>query len=201
MVVAGSEAPHVVGLGGTVREGSASETALRTALRAAEDNGARVTCLTAADLDLPFYDPQATQRSAAARHLVAVLRDADGLIVCSPGYHGALSGLVKNALDYVEDTAADDRAYLTDLPVGCIGVAQGSQAAGAVLADLRSIAHALRAFPTPYGAAVIAGPGALADGQYSDPLVRQRLELVGRQVAEFARMTVRDRRHRLHAGS
>ena len=37
---------------------------------------------------------------------------ADGLIIASPGYHGGISGLVKNALDYVEDLRGDARPYL-----------------------------------------------------------------------------------------
>jgi multimeric flavodoxin WrbA len=39
-----------------------------------------------------------------------VLRRAHGIIVASPGYHGSMSGLVKNALDYAEDMRDDDDA-------------------------------------------------------------------------------------------
>jgi len=169
-----------------VRPNSTSEAALRAALRGAQRAGARTECFAAAELDLPFYDPKLPERSEGAQRLVASLRAADGVIVCSPGYHGALSGLVKNALDYVEDMVRDERVYFSGLPMGCIGVAHGSQAAVTVLGNLRSIAHALRAFPTPYGAAVVVGPGVFADGECVDTQIRDSLELVGRQVAQFA---------------
>ena len=182
--------PLVVGIGGTVRPNSTSEAALRAALRGAQRAGARTECFAAAELDLPFYDPKLPDRSEGAQRLVASLRGADGIIVCSPGYHGALSGLVKNALDYVEDMVRDERVYFSGLPMGCIGVAHGSQAAVTVLGNLRSIAHALRAFPTPYGAAVVVEPGIFADGECVDTDIRESLELVGRQVTQFARSGV-----------
>lgn len=179
------ERPLVVGIGGTVRSDSSSEVGLRSALAAAEAAGARTLCLTAHDIALPFYE-QRTARSANALQLVEALRAADGLIISSPGYHGALSGLVKNALDYAEDLAADPRPYLDGLPIGCVGVAYGKQAAVAVIDQLRSISHALRAFPTPYAAAVVAAPGSFRDGRCVDPELDAQFALVGRQVATFA---------------
>jgi FMN reductase len=179
--------PFIVGIGGTIRPDSTSETALRVALAGAEAAGAQVQLFGAAALDLPFYDPKAAHRSAGAVRLIAALRAADGVVIASPGYHGALSGLIKNALDYIEDMVRDERVYLSGLPVGCIGVAYGSQAAVTVLANLRGIAHALRAFPTPYGAAIVAGPTIFAGGECIDAGTADRLTLVGAQVVELAR--------------
>jgi FMN reductase len=178
--------PLVAGIGGTVRIGSTSEIALRVALQGAHAAGARVRMFSAADLQLPFYDPKSPDRTDRARRLIEALRSADGVIVASPGYHGSLSGMIKNALDYVEDMADDDRVYLDGLPFGCIGVAHGSQAAVSVLTNLRSIAHALRAYPTPYGAAIVAGPHVFADGTCTDAETTSRLRLIGTQVAQMA---------------
>jgi FMN reductase len=179
--------PLVVGIGGTVRVGSTSEIALRVALDGAQAAGARVRMFSAAELDLPFYDPKSPDRTEEARQLVDALRDADGIIVASPGYHGALSGMIKNALDYVEDMAGDERVYLDGLPFGCISVAHGSQAAVMVLTNLRGIAHALRAYPTPYGAAIVAGPHIFAGGACIDSETTSRLRLIGTQVADMCR--------------
>ena len=146
--------PLVVGIGGTVRPNSTSEAALRAALRGAQRAGARTECFAAAELDLPFYDPKLPDRSEGAQRLIASLRAADGIIVCSPGYHGALSGLVKNALDYVEDLRADPRPYLDGRAVGCVAMALGWQATVTTLTALRSIVHALRGWPTPLGVCI-----------------------------------------------
>jgi FMN reductase len=179
--------PLVTGIGGTVRVGSTSEIALRVALEGARAAGAQVRMFGAAELDLPFYDPKSPERTEKALRLIDTLRDSDGIIVASPGYHGALSGMIKNALDYVEDMAGDERAYLDGIPFGCIGVAYGSQAAVAVLTNLRGIAHALRAYPTPYGAAIVADGNIFAGGECVDPEATSRLRLIGTQVAQMSR--------------
>ncbi|HEY3682967.1 MAG TPA: NAD(P)H-dependent oxidoreductase [Streptosporangiaceae bacterium] len=178
----------MVGLGGTMRPGSSTERVLRVALDAAAAAGARTLLLGAADLDLPMYAPQSAYRSRAARRLVDELGRADGVIIASPGYHGAPSGLIKNALDYAEDLRDADAPYLDGRAVGCIACASGWQAAATTLTALRAVAHALRGWPTPLGVTINSATGAFAtDGALTDGTERDRLELVGRQVVEFAR--------------
>lgn len=177
----------IVGVGGTLRAGSSSEAALRVALEEAADRGADVECFSAERLQLPLYNPDELARTPAAGELVDAFRAADGIIIASPGYHGTVSGLVKNALDYVEDLVADPvRPYFDGLPVGCIGVAYGWQGAVNTLNTLREIVHALRGWPTPYGAAVNAAEGAFREGACADRATGECLSRVGSQVADFA---------------
>jgi FMN reductase len=103
---------NVLGIGGSLREGSQSERALEIALAGAAELGVRTQLLAGPDLVLPFYDTSLHERDERAKRLIESIRHADGVIVVSPGYHGALSGLVKNALDYVEDLRDDVRPYL-----------------------------------------------------------------------------------------
>ena len=103
---------------------------------------------------LPHYLTPGSATSADAAEMIAAIRAADGLILASPGYHGSISGIVKNAIDYLEETARDARPYLDGLPVGLIVTAAGWQATGSTLATMRSIVHALRGWPTPLGAAI-----------------------------------------------
>lgn len=179
----------IVGIGGTTAPGSSTEQALTLALRAAEAQGADVTVFDGAYLAaLPHYGMGTTERSEEARRLVAAVRGAHGLVIASPGYHGSISGLVKNAIDYIEETSKDERVYLDGLPVGLIVTAYGWQATGSTLATLRSIVHSLRGWPTPLGAGIRSVAGMFKDGACSDPAACSQLELVGRQVAEFARL-------------
>ncbi len=176
----------IVGLGGTTSAGSSTEQALGIALASAERKGAEV-CLYGgrALAQLPHYQPGAAISDVAQRFLSDVRR-ADGLIIASPGYHGSISGLVKNAIDYLEETARDGRVYLDGMPVGLIVTAYGSQALGSTLMALRSIVHALRGWPTPLGAAVNTTPGLFRDGTCSDPNIAAQLAVVGQQVWDFA---------------
>lgn len=178
---------RIVGIGGTLRPNSSSEAVLHIALEGARKAGGTVRCVAGRELDLPIYDPNTTDRTPAAVALVDAVRGADGVIFASPGYHGTVSGLVKNAIDYMEDLASAEPCYLDGRAVGCIGVAYGWQAAVNTVNTLRDIAHALRGWPTPVGASINAATTkAFVDGRCADEDVRARLELVGQQTVELA---------------
>ena len=186
--------PFIVGLGGTLRANSSTERALRHCLAAVERQGGRTRLFAAEELDLPMYAPHELERTPRALELVKALRDADAVVVGSPGYHGAVSGLVKNALDYIEDLRDDPRVYLDNTPWGCISCAYGWQAAVGTLTQLRSIGHALRAWPTPLGVAinsadaVWAPSGELADTEQGRAVANQ-LDLLASQLLAFAQTT------------
>jgi FMN reductase len=179
--------PLILGIGGTLREGSSSERALVESLRAAEAAGARTLMIAGQGLALPHYDPSATMRSPEAQALIDAFRACDGLIISSPAYHGTISGMLKNALDYAEDLRADNRVYLDGIAVGCIACGAGWQAAVQTLACLRTIVHSLRGWPTPLGAALnTSAPLFDPGGDCTDAAVRSQLHMLAHQVCKFA---------------
>lgn len=185
-----SPRPLVVGIGGTIGGVASTERALMIALDSAGQAGFATRLFGGEALaQLPLYNPKAAERSPAEREFIATVRQASALIIASPGYHGSISGLVKNALDLLEETARDARPYLADMPVGLIATAYGWQATGSTIAALRSIVHALRGWPTPFAAAINTQITKFdEDGGASDPAVADQLALVGQQVARFAPM-------------
>jgi FMN reductase len=174
----------VLGIGGTTVPGSSTERALRIALRGAEAQGLRTQMFDGAFLKrLPMYTPR-VERSPEEVAFLAAVRDAQGIILASPGYHGSISGLMKNALDLTEETSKDTRPYFDDLPVGVIVTAYGWQAIGSTVAAMRSIVHALRGWPTPYAAGVNALQCKFDEqGGCTEPAVAESLLRVGQQVA------------------
>jgi FMN reductase len=181
------EPPLIVGIGGTMRVGSTSEMALRATLGVAQTFGMRTKMFSGPDLVMDSYDPGSPARAGNAAALVAALREADGVLVSTPSYHGSISGLIKNAIDYAEDMRCDDRPYLDGRAVGCIVCADGAQAMGSTLLTLRSIIHALRGWPTPYAAVVNSSLKPFdADGGIKDAEVAKQLRIVAGQVVEFA---------------
>ncbi|MCE0767737.1 NAD(P)H-dependent oxidoreductase [Pseudonocardia kujensis] len=181
--------PFILGIGGTGRAGSSSERALAYALRAAEEAGARVRLITAGELDFPMYSTERRERTAAESSFLRDVERADGVIISSPGYHGGVSGLLKNALDYLEDLRTSSRVYLDGTAVGCIVCAHGWQAAMTTLTSLRSIVHALRGWPTPLGVPINSAlPVFDETGAVSDQAVAEQLRVLGGQVVDFARM-------------
>lgn len=179
--------PRVVGIGGTVNPASSTEMALRLAMDAARREGAEVTVFGGDYLRaLPHYRGESYGIKDGA-DLVEAVRHADGVIVAAPGYHGSISGLVKNALDYLEDLARDDRPYLDGRAVGLIATAYGDQATMSTLQTLRSVVHALRGWPTPMGATVRVYPELFSpDGECLEDRARLQLEMVGLQTCRGA---------------
>ena len=173
------QSPFIVGLGGTERTESMTEACVREALGAAELGGARVELFGADALDMPMFKPTARRPDRRVTALVEAIRRCDGLVLGSPAYHGGLSGLVKNALDYLEDLHDDPRPYLDGRAVGCIACAHGGQATVTTLTSLRDIVHALRGWPTPLGVTVSSGSTVLTDGSVADEDLRRRLHLLG----------------------
>lgn len=183
-----SSSPLIVGLGGTPRADSTTERCLRLALDRAQDLGCRTQMISGPALPTNIYEFDPAVRTPEAAALIQALRDADGLILASPSYHGSISGLLKNALDYAEDLRQDSRVYLQDRAVGCIVCAEGAQALGSTLMAMRSVVHALRGWPTPFGAAVHTAVRPFdGQGRVVDETVRRACETVAEEVVTFAR--------------
>lgn len=177
-----SSRPLILGIGGSFRQGSSTERALAYCLEQTQDLGSDIRILGGDFLArLPIFDPRPGKDTAAQHELVRAVREADGIILATPGYHGSLSGLIKNALDTLELTRDDVAPYFQDRPVGAVVTADGQQASGTTLMALRSIIHAMRGWPTPYGAALTTTHGI-------DQAGASKLSMVAKQVVEFARM-------------
>jgi FMN reductase len=179
--------PLIVGMGGTTRRGSTSEQALAFALTSARRLGVATKIYAGSDLQLPMYDPDPCRISGVARNLIDDLRNADGIILASPCYHGGISGLLKNAIDYAEEMRNDARAYFDGRAIGAIGCGSGYQGPVMVLAQLRQIGHALRGWNVPLGVAVNTAVVAFKDDVCSDVGVVKQIEAMTKQVVEHAK--------------
>ena len=105
---------RVVGIGGTLRGGSTSLAALRRALGAAEEAGAEVELLDLRELGLPMYEPGLALEEFGENvgRFIEAVRGADALLISTAAYHGTLAGVTKNALDFTQFLARDERPYL-----------------------------------------------------------------------------------------
>jgi FMN reductase len=184
-----SSRPRIVGIGGTTKAGSSTEKALLACLAAAERLGADVEVIAGTRLaSLPLYAPEESARTPEQQQFVATVREADGLILATPAYHAGMSGLLKNAIDLLEDLRDDPRPYLDGRAVGCIVTAYGWQGAGTTLTSVRTIVHALRGWPTPLGVTLnTAIPLFDEAGACTDARFQTQFEMLAAQVVAFAR--------------
>ena len=179
----------VVGIGGTLRSGSSGERLARAVLCECEQLGAQTIMFPGGYLsELPHFSPESKARTAGERALVDAVRACDGLVIASPGYHGGMSGLVKNAIDLVEDLRDDPRRYFEGRAVGLIVVAAGWQACGTTLSAMRDVVHALRGWPTPVGITVntVAQDVFDRDGGVADAGLAATITAQARQIMQFA---------------
>ena len=183
--MASNGAVLVVGVGGSTRGGSSTEVLVRSVLSYVEEHGAETRLYAGEALMLPAYE-QTAVCADAGRRFVDDVRRADALVVGSPGYHGTISGLVKNVLDYLEELRDNDPPYLDRKAVGCVTTAYGWQAAVNTLTTLRQVVHALRGWPTPFGiAANVAGGLVDEEGSFVDPRLPDSVAVMGSQLLEF----------------
>ncbi|WP_420143047.1 NADPH-dependent FMN reductase [Sphingobium sp.] len=180
---------RIVGLGGTFRQASSSERIVRAILAQCAALGAETIMFDGPALArLPHFNPEQPDRTRDESALVDAIRTCDGIVIGSPGYHGGYSGLVKNAIDLLEDLRADTRVYFDGRPVGLVVTAAGWQACGTTLSALRDVVHAMRGWPTPVGVTInsVEQRPFAPDGTIGDDGIARAIRAQAQQIMSFA---------------
>lgn len=136
----------LLGLSGALRESSTNRFLIREAARLGQ-----ATHFTEADLRLPLYDgdlEEADGVPAAVQTLANQIADADAVVISTPEYNQGISGVLKNALDWVSRTGGSPWA---GKPVAIMSAAAGR--AGGARAQ-----YALRLAIQPFGTRLLQGP-------------------------------------------
>jgi len=142
--------PTLILLGGSLRERSRSLSMLQTSFAIAQERGIQAELLDVRDLDLPMFVPDRriedypAEYQANIARLVDAYRRANAMIWASPTYHGTVSGVFKNALDFAELLADDARPYLQGCAVGIMAVNDNT-----TLTAMVHAVHELRAWLAP----------------------------------------------------
>jgi FMN reductase len=91
---------NVLGVGGSLREGSYSSRGVSLCLELARQHGADTRLLELRAVELPLYRPDVEPLPETARGVGELVRWADAFVLGTPDYHGTMSGAMKNFLDY-----------------------------------------------------------------------------------------------------
>ncbi len=183
MTHASLQAIQVVGICGSLREGSFSPMAARVALAGAREAGAQTHLVDLSAYQLILCDGKKDESHYPQDvfKLREDVRPAQGIILVTPEYHGGYSGVLKNALDLMGFDEFEGKV------VGLVGVSGGRMGALGAMNSLGEVGRALHAWVIPEQAAipeaykVFDASGALNDGD-----LERRVKEVGRQVARFA---------------
>lgn len=112
--------PTLLGLSGALRQGSTNTALVREAARIFAPSA-----FTLADLNLPLFDADIETSAgipATVQRLADQIQSADAVVISTPEYNKALSGVLKNALDWVSRTKGGP---WRDKPVAIMSAAAG----------------------------------------------------------------------------
>lgn len=188
---------QVVGLGGTLRPASISLQALGIALEAAEAAGASTTLLSLRELGLPHFEPGRAMEAygAGAVCFLQAVRKADVLLLSTGTYHGTLTGVMKNALDFLELLAGDDPPYLEGKIVGLVATSGGDSDGVQALNAMTHVALALRATIVPQQVFIPRASTAIDDANLLKEPWPGRLRTLGHTAVRFGERMRPSREH------
>ena len=181
--------PHVVGIGGSLREHSCSYLALEHAMASLVRLGCTTRIIDLRTLSLPFCNGEKHwPRSAypGVSELRTALSDAHAVVFATPEYHGSVSGVLKNTLDLL------DVEQLKGKAVGAISVLGGPANSNA-LNDLSRMMRWFHAWVIPEQIAIGYASSAFAAGRLSDTDLLDRFERFAESLVDVA--------NRLYAGN
>ena len=175
---------RIAGISGSLRAGSYTRRAVEIALEGAAETGAETRLIDLRDYNLVFRDGKDdTGYPDDVFRLRSEVKQAEGVILGTPEYHGSFSGVLKNALDLMGFDEFEGKM------IGLVGVSGGRMGAFDALNSLRNIGRVLHAWVIPEQASVPEAWKVFSeDGQIADAQIEERLKEIGRQVARFARL-------------
>lgn len=113
----------IIGIGGSLRDESYAYIVLNHALNRAKQAGWDIELIDLRELQLPFcHGGEDYRQYPDVGILRKAVQSAHGIILVSPEYHGSVSGILKNALDLLEEGDIKGKVVAT---VGILGGAFG----------------------------------------------------------------------------
>jgi NAD(P)H-dependent FMN reductase len=100
--------PRILALAGSLRKDSFNKKLVPIAAHGARKAGAEVTILDLKDFPLPLFDKDLEAEQGMPKNgqkLKHFFIEHDGLLIASPEYNSSITGVLKNAIDWVSRPA------------------------------------------------------------------------------------------------
>ena len=182
--------PRILAFGGSLRRDSFNQTLATLAAAGAREAGAEVTLIALRDFPLPVFDQDledAEGLPAAAKKLKKLFCEHDGLLIASAEYNSSISGMLKNAIDWVSRAETDVEPSLVAFAGKSAILCAASPGA---LGGLRGLVH-VRAILGNIGVTVLPDQVAVSkaheafrtDGSLADEKQAAKVKNLGAQLA------------------
>ena len=186
-----SETPlNVLAVAGSLHEESVTRIVLSYVADHLRQMNCEVDFLDLKAEPLALYDPDSAYDAPEYGPLQTRMDRADVFVLGTPDYHGSVSGVLKNFLDY----------FWHEFSGKLIATVVASHEKGLTVTDeLRTIARQCYAWTLPYGVS-FHGRNDLANGKFTNEAMKKRVDMMIRDVVVYGRLLAAQRRADL-AGS
>lgn len=134
---------RILGVSGSLRDGSNTLTLVNKTLEFAREAGAETRLLDLREYPLPLYEAHDSYGdNVMVNSVIKVVDDCDALVLGSPEYHSCMSGAMKNFMDFLYREFAGK-------VFGLVSATGGSQGIGC-FDNMRAAVHACHGWVLPY---------------------------------------------------
>ncbi len=160
----------VLGLAGEYRATSKSGMLVNAALSLAKEHGANVEFWDLDEKPLPFVGEDGCWSHPHVQAFQSLLTECDAFFLSSPEYHGTMSGVMKNTMDWMYDKHVGGKVFGLMSTLG--GVTNSN-----TLNHMRISLRWLHGWPVPEQLAIGHVKEAFDEnGALNDPVLQERLE-------------------------
>jgi FMN reductase len=175
---------NVLAVVGSLQRGSVTRVVVCQVAQQLQDKGCAVDVLDFEKEPLALYNPDTTHDLPSYAELQARVHRADVIVLGSPDYHGGISGAMKNFLDH----------FWHEFSGKLFATVVASHEKGLTATDqLRTVARQCYAWTLPYGVSFTEDLD-VRDGKIVSDALKQRLEMLVRDVRVYGELLARQRR-------
>ncbi|MBH34663.1 MAG: NADPH-dependent FMN reductase [Euryarchaeota archaeon] len=168
-ITMGDDRIKILGLAGEYRSSSKSGMLVNAALEMAEAKGADVVFWDLAEKPLPLVGEEGCWAHPNVKEFQSLLESCDAFFLSSPEYHGTMSGVMKNTMDWMYDKHVGGKVFGLMSTLG--GVTNSN-----TLNHMRIALRWLHAWPVPEQLAIGHVKEAFdEDGSLVDESLQERL--------------------------
>ncbi len=176
--------PNVLAVVGSLQQASVTRVVVRHVAQQLGAAGCAVDVLDFEKEPLALYNPDTAHDLPGYAELQARVHRADVIVLGSPDYHGGISGAMKNFLDHFWHEFAG-KLFATIVSSHEKGLTATDQ--------LRTVARQCYAWTLPYGVSLTEDID-VRDGRVVSDALRQRLEMLVRDLRVYGELLARQRR-------
>ncbi len=174
--------PKILAFAGSLGKDSFNKKLTQAVAKMAEAQGAEVTYVDISDYPMPLFNEDLEKAEGMPEAVVEfknLMKDAHGYLISTPEYNGALSGVLKNCIDWMSRSVGGDNgaAEFKGKVAGIMSASPGRMGGIRGLPVLRHILTVINMHVIPSQVAFgAAHEGFNEDGSIKDPKMAERIE-------------------------